>query len=101
MNNINLVIDFKNMPHRYPFAFANKDNYSSELSHKSHMDYYKQKNGGGADTLLEDLVGSAVQSGFHAIRQTFFNTSNRIIEHEAERLMKELVKSNPNMTWTD
>lgn len=100
-NTISLVIDFKNMPHKYPYVFGNKDNYSSDLSHKSHMNYRKSKNDGGADTLLEDLASGALYSAFYAIRQTFFNTSNRMIEHEAERLVKDWVKSNPDLHWED
>ena len=69
-NTINLVIDLKDMPHRYPHTFTNRDNYSSDLSYKSHMNYYKGKN--GAEYLLENLVGGALHSAFEAVRGNDF-----------------------------
>ncbi len=96
-NTIHLVIDLKDTTHRYPFTFANKDNYSSELSHKSHMNYYKGKNGGGADTLLEDLAGSVLHSAFYAFKQTFFKSLDKTVPRTIEEAIKDWVKKQPDM----
>lgn len=100
-NIIKLEINLKDMPHRYPFIFANKDNYSSELSYRSHMNYHKSKHGDGADTLFEDLAGGAIHSAFFAMKQTFFKTLDKTVPLTVEETIKEWAKKHPDFDWKD
>lgn len=66
---------------------------------KEYKNYTRQKK--EASDLYTDLAIGAVSSVFHAARQTFFKASDKAVEKEADRLVKDWVIGNPNMTWTN
>ena len=54
-----------------------------------------------SDDLLTDLATSAATSAFNAVRHVFKKDSKKIIDQLAKEALIEMIKSDPNMTWTD
>jgi hypothetical protein len=84
---ITLVIDFKNVPPRYPYITNGRDNYTSDMAYRSHMNYFKSKNSGGnpSEELLEGLAGGAVESVFNAVNQV-------LLEKQLKRVIDKAVR---------
>jgi len=101
-NEIKIVIDFKGTLDRnkkkYDFISKNEEHYPSHEQYKAYQNYFKHKE---ESDLLFDLTSSFIKSAFDAVQYAFNKKANAISEKEIDRLVKEWVKSNPNMTWTD
>ena len=101
-NEIKIVIDFKGTLDRnkkkYDFISKNEEYYPSHEQYKAYQNYFKHKE---ESDLLFDLTSSFIKGAFDAVQYAFNKKANAISEKEIDRLVKEWVKSNPNMTWTD
>ena len=66
---------------------------------KEYRNYTRQK--AEAYDLLSDLATGAMNSVFIAVRQTLKPELDRTIPKAVDKAVKQVVKENPNLTWTD
>jgi len=97
---VELLMKIDENSHKYDLYTFDESNYESKEEYLSWRNYILQKRAMSED-LLTDLVTSAATSAFNAVRHVFQKTSKEQIEQLAERALKDMVKNNPNMTWTD
>ena len=97
---IELLMNIDESSHKYDLFTFNEDNYPSKEEYLSWRNYILQKRAMSED-LLTDLATSAATSAFNAVRHVFMKDSKKQIEQLAEQALKDMVKNDPNMTWTD
>lgn len=83
----------------YSHIRNNKDNYNTPLEYESYQNYFKYKQ--EHYDFLTALATGTIKSTFNAVQQTFIKKADKIVEREADRLVKAWVKSNPNLSWED
>ena len=97
---IELLMNIDENSHKYDLYTFDESNYGSKEEYLSWRNYILQKRAMSED-LLTDIVTSATESAFNAVRHVFKKDSKKTIDQLAKEALIEMIKSDPNMTWTD
>ena len=97
---IELLMNIDENSHKYDLFTFDESNYPSKEEYLAWRNYILQKRAMSED-LLTDLATSAATSAFNAVRHVFMKDSKKTIDQLAKEALIEMIKSDPNMTWTD